>query len=239
MLEEKYLSVLGADSKQQLLAEFVRFTRQLGFSTVSATVVLDQSPGSDPKFFWLENVPDGYRDTFSDPLTGRLDPVSQHCKHRATPIVWDQSTYVSAGVGERWEYQAQFGLRYGISWAMHLPAGRHFLIGIDRDQPLPTCAGEVSRMTADLQLFAVHAQEVAAKLLLDVPGHERPMPSLTSRELECLRWTREGKTAWELGRILGIAEQTAARHLHNASKKLACMSKHQAVLKAMQLRLID
>lgn len=239
MLDEKYLSVLGADSKEQLLSELVRFTRQLGFSTVSATVVLDQAPGSDPRFFWLENVPDAYRGTFSDPLTGKLDPVAQHCKHRATPIVWDQSTYVKAGMGERWEYQAQFGLRFGISWAMHLPAGRHFLIGIDRDQPLPACAGEVSRMTADLQLFTVHAQEIAAKLLLDVPADETPLGNLTERELECLRWTRDGKTAWELGRILGIAEQTAARHLHNASKKLACVSKHQAVLKAMQLRLID
>lgn len=121
MLEEKYLSVLGADSKGQLLAELVRFTRQLGFSTVSATVVLDQPPGVDPKFFWLENVPDAYRDTFSDPRSGKLDPV------------------------------------------------------------------------------------VAAKLSPDVP----------------------------------ISEQTAARHLHNASKKLACVNKHQAVLKALQMNLIS
>lgn len=81
MLEEKYLSVLGADSKGQLLAELVRFTRQLGFSTVSATVVLDQPPGVDPKFFWLENVPDAYRDTFSDPRSGKLDPVVRQSIH--------------------------------------------------------------------------------------------------------------------------------------------------------------
>jgi len=48
----------------------------------------------------------------------------------------------------------------------------------------------------------------------------------------------EGKTAWELGRILGIAEQTAARHINNASQKLACVNKHQAVLKALRLNLI-
>ena len=48
----------------------------------------------------------------------------------------------------------------------------------------------------------------------------------------------EGKTAWELGRILGIAEQTAVRHLYNASHKLGCVNKHQAVLKALRLELI-
>lgn len=237
MLEEKYLSVQGATSREQLLLQLVRFTRQLGFSTVSATIVIDH-PGADSEFVWLENVPDGYRATFSDFESGRQDPVSQHCKHSATPIVWDQSTYVSCGRGPRWEHQAQYGLRCGISWAMHLPGGRHFLVGIDRDQALPDCAGEVSRMTADLQLFAVHAQEVAARLLIGPVAEEAPLVALSARELECLRWTREGKTAWELGRILGIAEQTAARHLHNASKKLSCVNKHQAVLKAMQMRLI-
>ena len=53
-----------------------------------------------------------------------------------------------------------------------------------------------------------------------------------------LRWTIEGKTAWELGRILGIAEHTAVRHTHSATKKLGCVNKHQAVLKALRLRLI-
>jgi DNA-binding CsgD family transcriptional regulator len=61
---------------------------------------------------------------------------------------------------------------------------------------------------------------------------------LTPRELECLQWTMQGKTAWEVGKILGISEQTAARHLNNATRKLDCTSKHQAVLKALRLGLI-
>lgn len=61
---------------------------------------------------------------------------------------------------------------------------------------------------------------------------------LTPRELECLRWTMEGKTAWEVGTILGISERTAVLHLNNAMHKLDCSSKHQAVLKALRLGLI-
>jgi DNA-binding CsgD family transcriptional regulator len=63
-------------------------------------------------------------------------------------------------------------------------------------------------------------------------------PSLTPRELEALRWTMAGKTAWELGAILGISERTAVLHVNNAMKKLDCSSKHQAVLKALRLGLI-
>jgi DNA-binding CsgD family transcriptional regulator len=62
---------------------------------------------------------------------------------------------------------------------------------------------------------------------------------ITPRELECLRWTAEGKTAWEVGQILGISAQTAARHLSNVTRKLECVNKHQAVVRALRLKLID
>ena len=63
-------------------------------------------------------------------------------------------------------------------------------------------------------------------------------PKLTPRELEALRWTMEGKTAWEVGTILGISERTAVLHLQNAMHKLEATNKHQAVLKALRLGLI-
>jgi DNA-binding CsgD family transcriptional regulator len=64
------------------------------------------------------------------------------------------------------------------------------------------------------------------------------VPRLTPRELEALQWTMQGKTAWEMGKILGISEQTAARHVNNAAQKLDCVNKHQAVLKALRLGMI-
>jgi len=49
----------------------------------------------------------------------------------------------------------------------------------------------------------------------------------------------EGKTAWEIGRILDIAENTVVRHLYSATRKLDAVNKHQAVLKALRLRIIE
>ena len=72
---------------------------------------------------------------------------------------------------------------------------------------------------ADLQLFAVYAQDTAMRVL--VPERLQPeRPKLTPRELDALRWTMEGKTAWELGTILGISERTAVLHVNNAMHKL-------------------
>ena len=93
-------------------------------------------------------------------------------------------------------------------------------------------------MVADLQLFAVHAQEAAHAHHAARPPRTPSAPALTPRELESLRWTMDGKTAWEVGNILGISERTAVLHVNNAMHKLGCVNKHQAVLKALRLGLI-
>lgn len=236
MLQSGYLSVLEAKTRDEFQAELVRFTRQLGFETVSAMTVIDHFLG-EPEFITVDNTPAAYRATFQDRNNGKRDPVMQHCKNKSVPIIWDQSTYIRADQVDKWEQQARFGYRYGISLALHMPEGRHFLLGVDRDQSLPTDSNEVTRMVASLQLFAVHAQEAAVRILIPAAS-ESGLPMLTPRELETLRWTMEGKTAWEVANVLGISERTAVMHATNAMHKLECVNKHQAVLKALRLGLI-
>ena len=113
------------------------------------------------------------------------------------------------------------------------------MVGVDRDQALPRKGAEIGRMVADLQLFAVYAQDAAQRVLLPASAEQGNLPSLTARERECLRWTMEGKTAWELGCILGISEHTAIRHVNRATHKLGAVNKHQAVHRALRLKLIQ
>ncbi len=236
MLESGFTSVLKTRNREEFQNEVVTFTKRLGFETVSATVVIDHLLG-EAEFITVDNTPTGFRELFEDPKKYRHDPVMQHCKRQSVPIIWDQSTYADQGFGEMWEMQARFGYCAGIAMALHLPDGRHFFLGVDRDKPVPPDPFEVTRMVADLQLFAVHAQDAALRIL--TPRLNSPnAPSLTPRELETLRWTMEGKTAWEVGSLLGISERTAALHVNNATHKLDCVNKHQAVLKALRLGLI-
>jgi DNA-binding CsgD family transcriptional regulator len=236
LLQSSYLSVLDAHTKDELKDQVVRFTHELGFQTVTAIAVVDQFL-EEPEFISIDNAPPAYRQIGDDTNRNKRDPVMQHCKHKSVPIVWNQATYVAADQAEKWEKQARFGYRHGISLALHMPAGRHFLLGVDRDQPLPKNSAAVTRMVSALHLYAVYAQEAASRLLL--PTGPSPEPLLTPRELETLRWTMEGKTAWEVGRILGIAEDTVIRHAHSASRKLGCSGKHHAVVKALRLGLVQ
>ncbi|MBV8500164.1 MAG: LuxR family transcriptional regulator [Paucibacter sp.] len=239
MLQPAFQSVLGAKNREEFRSEIVRFAQGLGFETVSATAVFDHSV-TESEFDTVDNTPLAWHDYFNDRNVWRVDPVMQHCKRHSVPIVWGQDTYVKRGLGNLWEEQAQFGYRSGVCMALHLPEGRHFLIGVDRSQPLPTNdTVALTRMVADLQLFAVYAQEAAWRVIMPKEQDASTIHArLSPRELECLRWTMDGKTAWEVGGILGITERTAVLHIGNAMRKLDCASKHQAVLKALRLGLI-
>lgn len=228
--------MLQARNRDEFRDEVIRFGRALGFETVTAVTVVDRGIGRSD-FVVVGNTPQEFLDTFNDASAMRRDPVMQHCKRQSLPIIWDQGTYTSQGQGDMWEEQALFGYQTGIAMALHLPEGRHFMLGVDRDRALPGDRHELTRLVADLQLFTVHALDAAMRVL--VPGAaDVEQPQLTPRESEALRWTMDGKTAWEVGSILGITERTAVLHINNAMRKLGCVNKHQAVLKALRLGLI-
>jgi DNA-binding CsgD family transcriptional regulator len=236
MLHHMLVSVLEAKSHVEMRKTTIQFAHQLGFDLVTAIAVVDK-PGSGTSFYCVDNAPSAFDEVRCTRDNGQQDPVMQHCKTSSLPMFWDQNTYIAAGRAEKWEEQARYGYGTGISVATHLPAGRHFCIGVDRDRPLPSCPEEVARMAADLQLFAAYMQDIALRIL--PPPETVQGPQLSSRELECLRWTTEGKTAWEVGRILAISEQTAVRHLNNATHKLGCVNKHQAVVRALRCGLLE
>jgi DNA-binding CsgD family transcriptional regulator len=236
MLQGDYLSVLEAKDQAQFQSVVIRFAQQLGFEKVAAMVAVDR-PGIAPEFTSVHNAPMAWERAIEDLEMARRDPVMQHCRRNTMPIIWTQKTYVEKGLVDLWDAQAEFGYRNGIAMSLHLPEGRHFTIGVEREQTLPMDRGELTRMVADLQLFAVHAQDTAMRVLVS-EALQPERPSITPREMEVLRWTMDGKTAKEVGDLMNITERTAIQHLQNAMRKLDCNSKHQAVLKALRLGLI-
>lgn len=71
--------------------------------------------------------------------------------------------------------------------------------------------------------FHAHAQRRIGsnRLIADV--------SLSPREIECLEWAAQGKSAWKIGTILGISRHTVATYLENAKTKLGVRTIVQAV----------
>ena len=51
---------------------------------------------------------------------------------------------------------------------------------------------------------------------------------LTAREAEIIKWVQQGKSSWEIARILRISEHTVNFHIRNTLKKLDVRTRAQA-----------
>jgi DNA-binding CsgD family transcriptional regulator len=238
MLLERYYQVSQAPDVAAFESRLIRFAEELEFPFVNAVLVIEPpGPGEHAECLIIGNTPQAFLEASRDPTATARDPVNRRLRSLSVPFIYDQDLYTADAAGDLWETQAAFGYKTGVAVALHLPDFRHFLLGVDRDTALPREEQKLTRLMADLQLLAVHAQDAASRLLKPESA-QMPPPDLTPREVEILRWTMEGKTAWAVGAILGVAEGTVNFHLRNIFRKLGASSKHQAVLKAMRMRLI-
>lgn len=240
-LSDEVLSVVAAQDSLALDGSIQSFMRGLGFERYSLALIHDDfsSPASGVVISGLNNTPAEFLSEWTDVDAGRGDPVMQQCRRSSAPIVYGQDTYVEAGVAAKWERQAPFGYANGISSTFHLPNNLHVFFGVDRIRRLPRCRSELATMVARTHLFGTFVQGAALSLLNVEPPGAGPSIRLSSREYECLQWAAEGKTAWETGMLLSIAEGSVAKVLASAIRKLGCVTKPQAVVKALRLGLIS
>lgn len=67
----------------------------------------------------------------------------------------------------------------------------------------------------------------------DIAGYD-----VTARQLECLAWAGDGKSASEIGMILGISARTVEGHLAKICDTLGVRKRVQAVVKARDLGML-
>jgi DNA-binding CsgD family transcriptional regulator len=234
---QNYFDVSQSSDKATFRRRLIDFAHEMDFSLVSSVLVVEQA-GKETDFLYVGNRPEDFASLSADPELSKQDPVLTKLRTAGLPFMYDQKFYVQAGAPALWERAAPYGYRTGISVALRLQGNRQFLLGLDRERPLPRSDQKITRLLADLQLLAVHCQDAAQRLLTPATVAAN-MPSLTPREREVLLRTMEGKSAWAAGQILGMSENTVNFHLRNIFRKLDTSSKHVAVLKAISLGLIQ
>jgi LuxR family quorum sensing-dependent transcriptional regulator len=91
--------------------------------------------------------------------------------------------------------------------------------------------GNAAQDAAEVARFGVGIRPRRVRLR---PVQPAQPARLTARELECLAWAAQGKSEWEMARILGISEHTAEKHLINARVKLGAVNRVHAVATALR-----
>ncbi|MBR1177040.1 LuxR family transcriptional regulator [Bradyrhizobium sp. KB893862 SZCCT0404] len=159
----------------------------------------------------------------------RIDPVIERALQTPEPFRWGldiQSKTSSAAQQRLLDEAAQFGIRLGFTIPIHDDCGPLAALTFAADQPrnpFETCIAEHSRV---LQLMTLYFHAHVRRKLTN--NRRVGAVLLSPRELECLEWAGRGKSAWEIGRILGISRHTVSSHLESAKEKLGVRTVVQA-----------
>jgi LuxR family transcriptional regulator, quorum-sensing system regulator BjaR1 len=169
---------------------------------------------------------------------GQWDPVPQHVNRTIDPYFWRDVNALTAkdAMGYRImnEARSEFGMRDGYCIPVHGLQGTAGLVSVASDLPNWDLS---EHEQAVLHLVGIYAFEAVRK----IRGHTKPAgggPRLSPRELECTRWLAEGKTTWEIAKIIGISQETVREYLKCAATKLNTCTQAHLVAKAHRMNLL-
>jgi len=195
-----------------------------------------------PELIFVSGFPNAWWVRYNERHYVRVDPVVTHTLNRVTPLVWVCEPGKDDGseppeVREFMCDARDFGVRSGVTFPVHGSHGETALLSLVLGSANASTERLLDGALPAGQLLAAYIHEATLRVfqdgLLPVMRVE-----LSPRERECLLWTAEGKTTWEIATILGISERTVAFHLHNVTHKLNVSNRSHAVARAMALQLI-
>lgn len=248
MQQQLFLDVSQAQDVATFEKRLLTFAGALDFGLVNAWLV-SEAPGAPAQIKYVGNRTEAFVEATGDPRLMKRDPVLHRLHTESLPFTYSLRTYIDSGNGDLADLLDAHGYRNGVTVALHLPGNKHFVLGLAREESLPTVDHGVTHLLANLQLVAVHAQIAAQRVLATVepvavpvdPDAEPPAPigpRLTPREVEVLRWTMAGKSGTMVAEILGVSHAAVKFHVANAMKKLDAPSKHVAIHKALNMGLL-
>lgn len=158
-----------------------------------------------------------------------IDPVIVQALQTAEPFQWGvgiQSSRKSPIQRRLLDEAAEFGIRVGFTVPIHDGHGPIAALTFAASEHSLAFENLTNSQARVLQLMAMYFHAHVRRKLAG--GHRIAGVPLSPRELQCLEWASQGKSAWEIGCILGISRNTVAYYLENAKKKLSVRTVVQA-----------
>lgn len=166
-----------------------------------------------------------------------IDPVIAEGMSGFLPFDWSALSRRRKSVKTFFGEAAEFGIhRNGISIPTRDPAMGRGLFSACFDVSNKEWTSYGPSIIGDLTYLAFLAHDAFSRSARGCQsGHEAEDDdvTLTTSEIDVLRWAGHGKTAWETSGIMATTERTVVYHLKNACKKLGVVNKTHAVARCI------
>ncbi len=213
------------------------FMYEFGASQVGIKSRLNSSK---PLFLWT--VPLWVTQMYLETVYPENDPRLEHCRTETTPYFygrefWQKNEAVPAPRRQYDEEITSASMRSLVSIPVH---GRSvcssgifaFASGIKKNEFRKMYSEHGAQIhLAGLAAFN-HINQLSQKKTADTVG-------ITCRERECLLWLSRGLRNDQIAERLGVRRVTIEFHLANARHKLDAVTREQALVRAVQLNIID
>ena len=188
----------------------------------------------------IDGYPVAWRQQYADEGYIAIDPTVKHCVKSTLPLWWDEISMDKTAHQEFFHSAADHGLRHGISTPIQGSGREWGMLSFATERDMDKSHKKRVSQVSSMYLPFIH-QKIRELVFDDEVAKKNSHITLelTSRELEVLLWTVEGKTAFEISIILKISERTVVFHLQNTCRKLNVNNRTHAVVKAISLGVIN
>lgn len=227
--EQLAADVASAGSQQELFDALENAARRMGFHHFALSY--DRRPGStDHAALLVHDYPEEWARVYVGFDLGGTDPVRRACEKAMTGFAWrdlDQFVCMTSGDHRMLRVSQESGIGDGYTVPRHLPgeASGSCSFVVRPGTTLPQAMLNVAEIVGALGLAS--ARRIVGALA------PKSRPTLSERQRECVLWSARGKTAVEIGIILGISVETVNQHLKIARERYDVHSGQSLILCAM------
>ncbi len=193
-----------------------------------------------PQLVIVSGYPREWREHYDANGYMRIDPTVAHCREHVVPLAWQDIQHGPDSPKELTQFMAdanEFGICSGASFPVHGGHGESAILSFASGIANSRASADIQAALPFAHLLASHVHEAIRRVFGDT--HLILSDSkLTERERECLLWSAEGKTTWEIAQILSISGRTVNFHLRNCTRKLNVTNRQQAIARAVSQALI-
>ncbi|PLP97927.1 autoinducer binding domain-containing protein [Cupriavidus pauculus] len=216
-----------ASSERAVYAEVLKAAQKLEFE-YCAYGVRTPWPVSRPEALMISNYPAHWQERYVQQRYVEIDPTVRLGMQSDKPFVWTARLVASAPAF--WEEARSAGLRVGWAQSSFGDASQRGMLTVARSAT-PLWPTERVSKERHLRVLTTVAHQRLSQLMLPTQPARRGA-KLTTREVEVLQWTADGKTTLEIGDLLGLSECTVRFHIRNVITKLNVANKTAAAVYA-------
>lgn len=184
----------------------------------------------------LNDYPSKWQAEYKENSYINVDPTVKHGLQSVTPIMWSNEQLHTKEVNKFWEHAREFGLTTGCAQPVWDRQGLFSMLSISRDGLRISESEAIDKLSK----LARWAPAIHAAMTKIIGPQEAPSTiKLTRVEKEVLTLIGTGDTSEKIADRLKVSARTVNWHIQNVMQKLNASNRVHAVVKAVQLGLIQ